>query len=404
MKLRLLLVVLVVLINSGTAHADLISDWNEAVIAAGYRAQLYPVPNTRNVAMVQVAMFEAINAIAPRYKAYALALKPAPDTGKEAATITTAHELLRQLYPEQSKSFADLYQKQMSEIADGAGKLRGVEFGKQIAAEMLKLRAGDNIDAVENYEPEARPGAYVPTVIPLGTTCGNVTPWALKHPAQFRPGPPYKLASEQYARDFNEVKAYGGKTQSKRSEEQTAVAKFWEFTGPGTYSPIARQWASRANLDLVDSARLFALFAMATADSYLAVFDAKYQFNFWRPITAIRNGAKDDNRDTLADNRWLPLLDTPLHPEYPCAHCIASTTAAGVLEKLFGRADYAEFELRSPTAANQTRRYANLNDYVQEIMNARIWGGIHFRSSALVANKMGKQIAEFVLQNYLTPR
>ncbi len=148
-------------------------------------------------------------------------------------------------------------------------------------------------------------------------------------------------------------KPWAERSATKRSDEQTTIAKFWEYTGPGTYSPIARKWATEAKLNLLDSARLFALFAMATADAYLAVFDAKYEYNFWRPITAIRNGSDDGNRATEADRSWLPLIDTPMHPEYPCAHCIASTTAANVLMRIFKTSKLVEVELDQPILAER---------------------------------------------------
>lgn len=143
---------------------------------------------------------------------------------------------------------------------------------------------------------------------------------------------------------------------------------------------------------------------MATADAYLAVFDAKYEYNFWRPITAIRNGAEDDNRATEADRSWLPLIDTPMHPEYPCAHCIASSTAANVLMRIFKTSKLIEVELASPFTPNVTRRFSDLNSYTAEIMDARVFGGVHFRQSALVGKKMGEQVAKFVVNNYLTWR
>jgi PAP2 superfamily len=143
---------------------------------------------------------------------------------------------------------------------------------------------------------------------------------------------------------------------------------------------------------------------MAAVDAYFAVYDAKYEYNFWRPITAIRNGNDDGNRNTEADRSWLPLIDTPMHPEYPCAHCITSTTAANVLMRIFKNSKFAEIELTSPFAPNATRRFSDLNDYVWEIMDARVFGGVHFRQSALVGKKMGEQIAEFVVINYLMER
>jgi PAP2 superfamily len=392
------------LVGLGSAQADVITDWNEVAVAAGYRAKLTPVPHARNVAMVQVAMFEAVNAITPRYKPYKFSLNPPSEISPEIAAATAAHSILTQIYPDQANTFSARYDEFINAASDGAAKQNGIAFGHLVAAEMIKLRTGDGVDAVETYQPVTKPGVYVPTAIPLGSTCSIVTPWTLKSVSQFRPSAPYRLSSEQYARDLNEVQALGGKKSTKRSDEQTNIAKFWEYTGPGTYSPIARKWAAHAKLDLVDSARLFALFSMATADAYLAVFDAKYEYNFWRPITAIRNGNDDGNRNTEANRSWLPLIETPMHPEYPCAHCIASTTAANVLMKIFKSSKFTEIELTSPFAPNVTRRFSDLNDYVSEIIDARVFGGVHFRQSALVGKKMGEQVAEFVINNYLTAR
>ena len=392
------------LASVASAKADVIADWNEIAIDAGYRAKQTLVPLTRNVAMVHVAMFEAVNTITPRYQPYQLKLSPRAETSPEIAAATAAHELLAQLYPEQANNFRARYDEFINANSDSRAKQNGIAFGKQVATEMIKLRANDNVDAIEHYQPVTKPGVYIPTVIPLGSTCSSVTPWVLKSVAQFRPPAPYRLSSEQYARDLNEVRTMGGKNNSKRSDEQTAIGKFWEFTGPGTYTPIARKWAAHAKLDLVDSARLFALFSMATADAYLAVFDAKYEYNFWRPITAIRNGNDDGNRATEADPSWLPLIDTPMHPEYPCAHCIASTTAANVLMRIFKTSKLVDVEMTSPFLPNGTRRVSDLNDYVAEIIDARVYGGVHFRQSALVGKKMGERIAEFVVKNYFMLR
>ena len=387
-----------------SAKADVITDWNEAAVAAGYRAKLTLVPQTRNIAMMHVAMFEAVNAITPRYKPYKLSLQPPTDTSSEVAAATAARAILAHVYADQANIFSARYEDFISTVRDSAAKQNGIAFGNLVAAEMIKLRANDNIDAVEEYQPVTKAGVYVPTVIPVGSTCSTVTPWALKSVSQFRPAAPYKLSSEQYARDLNEVQVMGAKVSAKRSDEQTAIAKFWDFTGPGTYSPIARKWAAEAKLDLLDSARLFALFAMATADAYLAVFDAKYEYNFWRPVTAIRNGNDDGNRATEADRSWLPLIDTPMHPEYPCAHCIASSAAANVLMRIFKSSKLVEFELASPFAPNVTRKFSDLNVYVSEIMDARVFGGVHFQQSTFVGRKMGEQVAEFVVTNYLLLR
>jgi PAP2 superfamily len=396
--------VVLMLVSVVGAGADVITDWNGIAVDAGYRAKLTPVPHSRNVAMVQVAMFEAVNSISPRYKPYKISLTPPAETSAEIAAATAARDVLTRIYPEQANDFSTRYDDFVKSGADSLAKQNGIAFGKQVAEEMIKLRANDNVDAMESYQPVTKPGVYIPTVIPLGSTCSTVTPWTLKSVSQFRPSAPYKLTSEQYARDLNEVRWMGAKKNSKRSDEQTTIGKFWEYTGPGTYYPIVRKWAAHAKLDLVDSARVFALVAVATADAYLAVFDAKYEYNFWRPLTAVRNGADDGNPATEADRSWQPLIDTPMHPEYPCAHCIASSTAANVLMKIFKSSNLVEVELTSPFAPSMTRRVSDLNDYVAEIMDARVFGGVHFRQSALVGKKMGEQIAEFATNNFLPLR
>jgi hypothetical protein len=361
------------------------------------------VPNTRNVAVVQVAMFEAVNAMTPRYKPYKQKFSPSTGLSPELAASSAAHAVLVRLYPTQVAQFDPMQAQATNAVADEKIRADSIAFGKQVADAILKLRADDNVEVAETYRPPATPGVYLPTVVPLGTTCTVVTPWTLKSVDQFRPPAPYKLTSEAYAKDLNEVRTLGSKTSTARNKVQSDTARFWEFTGPGTFSPIARQWTANRKLDLVDSARFFALFAMATADSYLSVFDAKYEYNFWRPITAIRNADRDDNRDTPREESWLPAIDTPMHPEYPCAHCIASTTAAGVLSRIFGSESFAPFELSSPTLPGDTRRYTSLNAYVSEVMNARVWGGIHYRQSTEVARSMGEKIADQAVRNYLQP-
>jgi hypothetical protein len=348
-------------------------------------------------------MFEAVNAITPRYKPYKQKLNPAAGLAPELAASAAAYSVLTRLYPNQGAQFEPLYAQATGAVTDETVRAQSVAFGKQVAEAMLKMRADDNVDVSETYRPPATPGVYLPTAVPLGTTCIVVTPWTLKSVDQFRPPAPYKLSSDAYAKDFNEVRNLGSRASTTRSKAQSDSARFWEFTGPGTFSPIARQWSAVRKLDLVDSARFFALFAMATADSYLSVFDAKYEYNFWRPITAIRNADRDDNRDTPREESWLPAIETPMHPEYPCAHCIASSTAASVLNRVFGSDSFSAFDLSSPTLPGDARRYTSLDAYVSEVMNARVWGGIHYRQSTEVARAMGEKIADQAIRNFLQP-
>jgi PAP2 superfamily len=386
---------------AGTAHADVITDWNEKAVAAGVKAQAGPM-QARNAAIVHVAMFDALNAIERRYTPYRVQLAAASGTSGEVAAAAAAYSILAQLYPDQAKDFETFYQASLAALPDGEPKLQGIQLGEKVAAEMLAWRAKDGADAPNTYRPYTAAGTYVPTVLPVGSSSGNITPFALKQASQFRPVAPYSLHSAQWAKDYNEVKTMGAKKGSARSAEQTDIARFWEFTGPGTYNPMVQQLAAAKKLEVLENARLFALVAMATADAGFAIFDAKYTYNFWRPVTAIRNGDRDDNDATERDPAWEPLIATPMHPEYPCAHCNTQAAAASVLEALFGDA-VPTFTLTSPTAPGVSRSFVRLSDYVAEVINARVYDGVHYRTSGEVGAALGRQIGEYTVQNYLKP-
>ena len=251
--------------------------------------------------------------------------------------------------------------------------------------------------------PTALRALTCPRILPASWSWGLVKPFAMKSGNQFRPGPPYALTNTEWARDYNEVKIIGAKTGSGRSAEQTDTAKFWEQTGAGSYNQIVQQVAAAKKLDLLDNARLYAHVYLATADAFIAIFDAKYAYNFWRPLTAIRNGDNDGNDATERDAAWSPFISTPMHPEYPCAHCIAQSSAATVLHTLFGDALPTTVIMTSPTAPGVTRKFDRLSDYTAEIVNARIYDGVHYRTSGEVGVEMGRKIGEYVTQNFLKP-
>jgi hypothetical protein len=194
----------------------------------------------------------------------------------------------------------------------------------------------------------------------------------------------------------------GAKSGSARTEEQSAIARFWALTGPATYNPVARQLSVAHGLDGLGNARLFALFSMAAADAGVAIFEAKYKYNFWRPVTAIRNGDLDDNKATERDLSWEPFITTPMHPEYPCAHCTFQSTAASVLEAFFGN-NVPSFSLTSTTAPGVTRSFNKLSDYVAEVVNARVYDGVHYRTSGEAGAAMGQKIGQYTVQNFLKP-
>jgi hypothetical protein len=230
-----------------------------------------------------------------------------------------------------------------------------------------------------------------------------VKPFAIAKPSQFRPQPPVALTSETWAKDFNELCDYGGKTSAKRLPQQTETARFWLMVGPQAYHPFARHLVTAQQMNIEDSARFMALVAVGLTDALIALFDAKYQYNFWRPITAIRNGDIDDNPATERRATWQPIDNTPLHPEYPCAHCVLSGVVAGVVAAVLGTEDIPEVAVTSPTAPGVTHRWTNLTVFAEEVANARIWAGFHYRFSTQVGTPMGRQIGEYVVKNVMQP-
>lgn len=399
---RTLACVFLFLSVAGAARADVVTDWNEKAVAAGYTARTGPAFQTRFVAMAHIAMFEAINSIEPRYSAYRKRLPAEAGASKEAAAATAAHAILVLAYPDQIKDFDKLLAASLAAVADGPAKANGVRLGQQAAEAILSERRGDGADSPNDYRPHTTAGKYVPTMFPVFSNWGRVKPFALASGDAVRPPAPYALSSEQWTRDYNEVRTMGAKTGSARSAEQTDIARFWEQVGPATYNPMVRQLAAAKGLDMVDNARLFALVSIATADALIAVFDAKYTYNFWRPVTAIRNGDIDGNDATPRDPLWEPLISTPMHPEYPCAHCITQSAAAAVLQSSFGDM-VPRFSLTSPTAPGVIRSFTRLSDYVAEVVNARVYDGVHYRTSGEVGAAMGRKVGDITTQNLLKP-
>jgi hypothetical protein len=233
-------------------------------------------------------------------------------------------------------------------------------------------------------------------MIPIESTSSKIKPFAMTSASQFRAAPPPALTSETWTRDLNEIREIGSNTSARRSAEQTTIARFWFFTGPRTYNTIVRQIASNRKMDLVDCARLYALTSIAGADAFIAVFEAKYAYNFWRPVTAIRNADLTSNPATPREASWQPLGVTPMHPEYPCAHCITASAVATVLQHVVGN-EIDEITLTSPTAAGVTRKWTRLQDYSDEVSSARIYAGFHYRFSTEAGKDMGKKIGDLAV-------
>ena len=398
--LWLTLAVVFVALFGSPARADVIMDWNAQSDAIVAQKQIRPTAHARTQTLLHLAMFEAVNAIERRYLPYRLDLSADQNTSREAAAASAAYDVLISIYPDQRAALGEMLSKSLAAVAEGEPKAKGIELGKKAAAEMIALRASDGFDAAEHYRPHTSPGVYVPTIVPLFSTVGAATPWAMTSGSQFRPVPPPALDSETWTRDLNEIRELGRLDSTKRTAEQTTIGRFWLFTGPRTYNPIVRQVALAKDMDVVDCARLYALASMAGSDAGIAVFDAKYAYNFWRPITAIRNADQTVNKATLRDPSWLPLDDTPMHPEYPCAHCITSAAVSTVLQAVAGN-EVTEITLTSPTAPGVTRRWRRLQDYNDEVALARIYAGFHYRFSTEVGKEMGKKIGELIVATQL---
>ena len=387
---------------SHTARADMVSDWGTKAIAIGTEKQLPNAPLTRGLAMMHVAMFEAVNAVERRYAPFKLDLSADRTASKEAAAATAAHEILIQLHPDQKSALDQAVAASLAAVTDGDGKSKGIELGKKAAAGIAALRVDDGVTAQESYRPSTKPGVYVPTAIPIEVTSGGLKPWVMEKGSQFRPGPPPALDSAVWTRDYNEIRELGGAKSTKRTAEQTDMGRFWFLTGPRSFSPLVRLVADYKKMDLVDSARLYALVAMASNDAFIAVFDAKYAYNFWRPITAIRNADQTGNPATPREASWTPLGMTPPHPEYPCAHCIVASAVSEVLQRV-GGADVGELTLTSAIPPGATRKWKRLEDYSKEVSEARIYAGFHYRFSTEVANTMGKKIGELAATSQMRP-
>ena len=380
-------------LSATAARADIIMDWNAKADALAIEKQLLNAANSRGQAMLHIAMFEAVNAIDRRYAPYRLKLTADKNVSREAAAAAAAYDVLLALHPDKKGDLDATLAASLAGIAENEAKAKGVELGKQAAAGIIALRANDGSNTPEDYRPATSAGVYIPTTLPIESTASKITPFVMASASQFRAAPPPALTSETWTRDLNEIREIGSLASAKRSAEQTTIARFWFFTGPRTYNAIVRQIASNRTMDLVDCARLYALTSIASADAFIAVFDAKYAHNLWRPVTAIRNADLTSNPATPREASWQPLGVTPMHPEYPCAHCIVSSAIATVLQHAVGN-EVGEIALVSPTAPGVTRKWTRLQDYSDEVSSARIYAGFHYRFSTEAGKEMGKKIGD----------
>jgi hypothetical protein len=369
--------------TASLARADAVTDWNSLATDFVVQSKLGTPPANRVMAMVQTAVHEAVTAPLARQNGTGAA---------EAAVAAANRAALVKLLPQQEAAITAAYQAAVAKLGDTPATAAGILAGEQAAARVLAWRADDGASGPDRYRPHAAAGAYVPTAGVAAPQWPQRKPWLLSDPAQFRPAPPPALASAQWARDYNEIKAVGSKGSRVRTPEQTEIARFWEYSLPPIYHSVVRSVALAPGRTVAQNARLFAAASQGMDDALIAVLEAKYHYGFWRPVTAIRNGDRDDNPATDVEHGWTPLIDNPGHPEYPSAHSILAGTLGQLLKAEVGDGRMPELATSSPTAGGATRRWTTVDAFLQEVANARVWEGIHFRTSVDVGLDMGRRI------------
>jgi hypothetical protein len=392
-------------VTPSAARADTVTDWNVIMQATVSAAPTSPFFQARWGAIVQLAVFEAVNSIEGDYEPY-LGIIDAPRwASPDAAAIAAAHRTLVTLRPGSAAALNALRTAALAAIPDGPAKDAGIIVGEDAATAMLLLRANDGWDAVVPYTPGTEPGDWQPTppanAAASFTQWSGVMPFGLLNGSQFRLPPPPALDSVQYANAYNEVKLVGRFDSPFRPQDRTNVALFYAATTPvQAFNSAARQVSIAQGKSLSENARIFALLGMAIADASIAIFDTKYHYNFWRPVTAIRNADLDGNDATDRDPNWLPLITTPAFPGYASAHGTLSGAARAVLERAFGKRGVA-ITLTTPSLPSIVLNYTAWDQITDDISDARVYGGIHFRFDQEGGAFQGRQVGRYILRNYL---
>jgi hypothetical protein len=420
------LLALVALAGPVAARADTVTDWNAiaATSIVGTAGQS-PQAATLSLAMVQGAVYDAVNAIDRTHRPY-LVLPPAnPWDSEDAAAATAAFRVLVALFPGQQATLQALYDASLAGVPDGPMEDGGVAAGNAAAAAMLTARAGDGRNAPFTFVFGSEPGQWR-LAPPQGPSLlvardpapwvGGVRPFLLPDIVSYRSDPPNALDSAAYAEDFNEVKELGSLTSTRRTADQTAAAIFWQDHGPVIWNRVMRSLAASHGLDVAAGARLFASTNLAAADASIGCWESKYHWSFWRPITAIREAGTDGNPATEPDPGWTPLFDptvpvsgaplvTPGFPDHPAGHGCISGAYVHTLQDFFGtdKVDFTAISNKCLPAPCPSRSFDRFSLALKEIIDARVWAGIHFRSADVQGAVLGKKVAHYLRRHYLEP-
>jgi hypothetical protein len=399
--------------DSSVQPVNPVVQWNRNLLAivrtAG--AQSPTVHSTRSFAIMHAAIYDAVNAIDRTHLPYVVRLRGVPrGASQDAAAVAAAHQVLVALYPAFTSTLDTELKQSLAQIPDGPDKAEGISIGQTVANSILALRSNDGSSAKPIfYVFGSAPGDYQSTPPnfapqPQFTHWSGVTPFTLQSANQFRPGPPPLLTSDAYSDALNQVKSLGiaGSTTTATSDE-IVIGKFWNGAIQNYWNEISQTASIAHSLTTAQNARLFALLNLSLADDVIAFYDAKYTYNFWRPVTAIRAGDTDNNPETVADPNWLPEVGkTAPDPSYPGAHAVISAAAAQVLISFFER-DHFELTVTSEVLPGVERSFTSFSSAAEEATLSRIFAGQHFRFDLTTGQRLGREIADFVVDNFLTP-
>src|SRR6266699_885187 len=396
---------------SAAGPADEIIQWNKTLltIVRTPGAQAATVHPTRSFAIMHAAVYDAVNAIDATHKPYLVRIgHVSAHASQEAAVAAAAHETLITLYPAFQTTLDQQYDQPLAQIPDGADKTTGIDVGRAVALATLTLRSDDGSAATPiPFVFGNAPGDYQSTppnfpAQPVFTHWSRVTPFALELAKQFRLGPPPALTSAAYAATFNEVKSLGIANSTAATADQALIGRFWNGAIQNYWNEIAQTAVQADHLTTAQSARVFALLNLTLADEVIAFYDAKYTYNFWRPVSAVRAADTDGNPQTAADPNWLPEVSkTTPDPAYPGAHAVISAAAATVLNSFF-RSHHFDFSVTSEVMPGVERSFKSFSAASEEATLSRIFAGVHFRSDLTIGQQLGREVAHFVIDNFLT--
>ncbi|MFL5929448.1 MAG: vanadium-dependent haloperoxidase [Gaiellaceae bacterium] len=402
-KLVSLVLVIAGLVGPAVAKADVVTDWNRTMVTGLEAAHVGPQPSSRIGAIVETSVFDAVDGIDRRYTPFHVTAEAPRGASRAAAAASAAYTALAALIPSQQSLFDQQLQTTLAQISDdpadpGQSVVRGLDWGQSVANAIMAWRANDGLTAaLPPYVFATAPGAYQSTPPlfgpPLFRQYAAMTPWALSTPSQFLPPGPPSLISARYEHDLAEVQAYGSTTSTVRTTWQTETARFWQSDTPvAIWNRVADDLAEANDTTLSRNARLLALTNIAMADAMIATFNAKTTYNFWRPVTAIT---------ATSDPTWLPLMPTPAFQEYPSAHSTVSAAPAAVLAAFYGRE--TPFTVTSANMAGVTRDFTSFAEAVQQVEDARVWAGFHYRFSCEDGGTLGTNVGNWALATVALP-